>query len=134
MLALKRAAASRPWYSNGIGGIETKTSSVRRAISPPISAASHALTNLATTASSAGEPGAGGGPPAGDGSRRRRRPARARLRALVTDSTVEPSRSATSLALKPRTSRRMSTATWRGGRVWRAVTPGDGLGLLVAGL
>ena len=56
------------------------------------------------------ESGGGGGrgrgrrPPAA-------RPVRARLRALVTDSTVESSMPATSFAGNPRTSRRMSTAT-----------------------
>ena len=43
---------------------------------------------------------------------------------------------ATSLAWKPRTSRRMSTASWRGGRICRAVTKAREMdfGLLVAGL
>ncbi len=48
--------------------------------------------------------------------------ARARLRALVTESTEESSISATSLAENPSTSRKTSTANWRGGRSWTAVT------------
>jgi hypothetical protein len=47
---------------------------------------------------------------------------RARLRALLTDPTVTSSMPATSLAWKPRTSRRMSTATCRGGSTCKAVT------------
>src|SRR4029450_7820067 len=72
------------------------------------------------------------------------RAARARLRALVTDSTVESSMSATSLARKPRTSRRTRTASWRGGKGWgggrrKGLEGGheggrDRSGLLVAGL
>src|SRR6266498_1844113 len=122
MLAEKRATTSRPSYSKGTGGIETKTSSVRRATSASTSADSHALTNLATIASSEGESGAGAGSRSAAGGCRRWRLARARLRALVTDSTVESSMPATSSAWKPRTSRRTSTATWRGGRTWSAVT------------
>src|SRR5260370_26662792 len=60
-MAQNRATTSRPWYSKGIGGIETKTSSVSRATSASRSADSHARTNFATIASSAGEPRAGGG-------------------------------------------------------------------------
>ena len=45
-----------------------------------------------------------------------------RLRTLLTDSTVESSMAATSLARKPRTSRKTRTASWRGGRICRAVT------------
>ena len=40
----------------------------------------------------------------------------------MTDSTVEPSMSATSVAWYPSTSRRISTARWRGGRSCNAVT------------
>lgn len=50
--------------------------------------------------------------------RRRCRPALARLRALSTDSTVASGMAATPWAWNPRTSRRMSTASWRGGRTW----------------
>src|SRR5499433_2643178 len=60
MLAQKRATAFRPSYSKGIGGIETKPSSVKRATSAATSADSHALTNFATIASSEGESGEGG--------------------------------------------------------------------------
>src|SRR5215469_6066795 len=119
-LSQKRATGSRPSYSSGIGGIDTKTSSVSRATSASRSADSYALTNFATIASSAGEPEAGGGSPAAGG-RLRSRLARARLSALVTDSTVESSRPATSLAWNPRTSRKMSTASWRGGSTCNAV-------------
>src|SRR5215467_227434 len=63
------------------------------------------------------EPGAGGGgspcPPGGG-------PwcsvARARLSALVTESSVLPRIWAASPAVNPRTSRKISTARWRGGR------------------
>ena len=99
-----------------------KTSSVSRATSAPRSADSYARTNFATIASSAGEPAAGGGSRPAAGGCRRSRLARARLRALLTDSTVESSMPATSLAWKPRTSRKMSTASWRGGRTCSAVT------------
>jgi hypothetical protein len=95
-VAQNRATTSRPSYSNGIGGIETKTSPVSRSTSVSRSADSHARTNFATSASSAAEPGAGGGPAAGR--RWRCMLARARLRALVTDSTVVGSMLATSLA------------------------------------
>ena len=53
---------------------------------------------------------------------RRCRPARARLRRLLTESIVESSMSATSFAWNPRTSRKTSTASWRGGRTCSAVT------------
>src|SRR5258707_8840484 len=82
MLAQKRATTSRPSYSKGIGGIEMKTSSVRRATTASRSADSYALTNFATIASSEGESGAGGGSRSADDGLRRCRPARARLRAL----------------------------------------------------
>jgi hypothetical protein len=77
---------------------------------------------FATSACSAGEWGAGGGSRSPIGGRRRCRLARARLRALLTDSTVESSMSATSLAWYPSTSRKMSTARWRAGRTCSAVT------------
>ena len=57
--AQKRATASRPWYSRGIGGIEMKTSSVSRATSASRSADSHARTNCATSPRSAGESASG---------------------------------------------------------------------------
>src|SRR5215218_6699785 len=134
-LAQKRATTSRPSYSKGIGGIEMKTSSVSRATSASTSADSHARTNLATTASSAGESETGGGSRSAAGGHRRCRRARARLRALLTDSTVESSMPATSLAWNPRTSRKTRTASWRGGRTCRGHEgQGNGLGLLIAGL
>ena len=102
--------------SKGSGGIDMETSSVSRVTSAPISADSYARTNFATIASSAGEPEAGAGSRPVAGGCWRCRVARARLRALVTDSTVESSMPATSLAWNPRTSRKMSTASWRGGR------------------
>ena len=61
MLAQKRATASRPSYSKGIGGIDMKTSSVRRATSASRSADSYALTNFSTIASSERESATGGG-------------------------------------------------------------------------
>ena len=64
-----------------------KTSSVSRATSASTSADSYARTNLATIASSERVPDCGGGPAASGG--RRRKPARARLSALLTDSTVD---------------------------------------------
>jgi hypothetical protein len=97
MLAKKRATRSRPSYSKGIGGIEMKTSPVSRATSPSRSADSYALTSFATIASSEGESGAGGGPSPPAGGRRRCKVARARLRALLTESAVESSMPATSL-------------------------------------
>jgi hypothetical protein len=48
--------------------------------------------------------------------------ARARLSALVTDSTLESSIRATSEARKPSTSRRISTARCRAGSSCSAVT------------
>jgi len=56
--------------------------------------------------------------------------------ALLTDWTVTSSIPATSLAWNPRTSRKMRTATWRGGSTCRAGHEGqrDGFALLVAGL
>src|SRR5690349_24253404 len=59
MLAQKRVTASRPTYSNGIGGIDVNTSSVSSATSASRSADSHARTNFATIASSADESAAG---------------------------------------------------------------------------
>jgi hypothetical protein len=50
--------------------------------------------------------------------------ARARLRAPVTESSVQPRIWAASLAVNPRTSRRISTARWRGGSRWVAFTWG----------
>src|SRR5438552_13970993 len=60
-LAQKRATTSRPWYSNGIGGIAMKTSSVRRSTSASRSADSRADTNCHTIASDSGEVDAVGG-------------------------------------------------------------------------
>jgi hypothetical protein len=105
MLAQKRATTSRPWYSRGIGGMETLTSAVSKATSASTSPDCHARTNFSTSACSACEPGAGGGSRSLIGGRRRCRVARARFRALWTDSTVDSSMSATSLAWYPRTSR-----------------------------
>ena len=45
MLAHRRATTSRPWYSRGIGGMETKTSSVRRATTASRSADSRGRTS-----------------------------------------------------------------------------------------
>src|SRR6516162_6961515 len=67
-----------------------------------------------------GRAGHGGGS-AGEGSRRRKF-ARACLSALLTESSDESSIAATSLDRNPRTSRRTSTARWRGGRSCSAVT------------
>ena len=111
MLAQKRATTSRPLYSNGIGGIATNTSSVRRATSASRSADSQARTNWATTAYSERESAEGGPSSSVVGDHRCSKLTRARLRALLTDSTVEASMSATSLAWNPRTSRKTSTAT-----------------------
>src|SRR5215831_11187343 len=61
MLAQKRPTTSRPSYSKGIGGIDIKTSSVRRATTASRSAASHARMNFATIASSERESAAVGG-------------------------------------------------------------------------
>src|SRR5260370_172151 len=83
MLAQKRATRSRPSYSKGIGGIEMKTSSVRRATNASRSADSHALTNLATIASSEGASEAGGGSRSAFGALRRCKLARARIGALA---------------------------------------------------
>src|SRR5437773_7364090 len=87
--AQKRATTSRPWYARGMGGMDTLTSAVSRATSASTSADSHALTNFARSVRSAREFGAGGDSRSPVGGRRRRRPARARLRALLTDSTLE---------------------------------------------
>src|SRR5262249_56465088 len=99
MAAQKRATRSRPSYSKGIGGIEMKTSSVKRATSASRSADSYARTNFAMIASSEGELAAGGGPAVLR--RRRLRPARARLGARFTDLTGEARTSATPLAPEP---------------------------------
>jgi hypothetical protein len=48
--------------------------------------------------------------------------ARARCSALLTDATVVPSSSATSLACQCSTSRRISTARCLGGRCWSVAT------------
>src|SRR5260370_27801488 len=66
MLAHRRATASRPWYSRGIGGMELKASSVSRATSAPTSPDSYAQTNFATIASSEGRVGGGRRPVLGD--------------------------------------------------------------------
>jgi hypothetical protein len=79
-------------------------------------------TNCATTACSACESGAGGGSRLPVDGRRRRRLARARLSALLAESTVESSRSATSLAWYPSTSQKINTARWRASRSCSAVT------------
>src|SRR5436309_14022933 len=80
-MAQNRATASRPWYSSGIGGIDMKTSSVSRATSASTSADSYARTNLATIASSAGEPGTGEGSRPASAGRERCRLARPLQRA-----------------------------------------------------
>ena len=59
--------------------------------------------------------------------------ARARWRALLTDATVVSRSSATSVACQRRTSRRISTARWRAGRCWRAVTKARRMRLLGLG-
>ena len=48
--------------------------------------------------------------------------ARARCSALLTEATLVSSSSATSLAFQRRTSQRISTARWRGGRCCSAAT------------
>src|SRR5262245_32676044 len=111
MLSQKRDTMSRPSYSNGMGGIEMKTSSVKRATSASRSADSYALTNFATIASSDGESDGGGGLRSMVGGRARSRLARARLSKLVTDSTDQSNTPATSLAWNPRTSSKISTAS-----------------------
>src|SRR5260370_16167920 len=136
MLAQKRATRSRPSYSNGIGGIEMKTSSVRSATSASRSADSHACTSFAAVASSGRESGAGGGSRSAVGGLRRCRLARARLRALLTDSTVESGMSANLVGVvseyvaqdeNGELARRQSLKALHEGQ-------GGGLGLLVAGL
>src|SRR5215510_5930881 len=67
----KRATTSRPWYSRGMGGMETLTSAVSKATSASTSPDSHARTNFATSARSAREFGAGGGSRSPIGGRRR---------------------------------------------------------------
>ena len=88
-------------FAKGMGGIDMKTSLVRRATSASRSADSHALTNFPTIAFSEGESGAGEGSRSATSGQRRSRPERARLSALLTEPMVEPSMSATSLAGKP---------------------------------
>src|SRR5262249_11622646 len=60
-LSQKRATASRPWYSSGIGGIGTLTSGVSKATSASTSPASHERTNCETSGRPTCESGAGGG-------------------------------------------------------------------------
>ncbi len=93
-------------------------------------------TNFTTSASSVGEPATGGGSRSTVGASRRCRLARARLRALLTDSVVASNMPATSLVWNPKTWRQTSTANWRGGRTCKDGHEGqrDGFGLLVAGL
>src|ERR1700723_1379030 len=123
---------SRPSYPKGIGGIAMKTSSVSRATSASRSADSHARTNLATIASSAGEPAPGGGWWPAAGCCRRWRLARARLRVLLADSRVTSSMPATSLARKPRTSRKMRTAPVEAPAGGDLVQPGAQRGAFLA--
>jgi hypothetical protein len=86
--------------------MDLKTLSVRRATNASRPADSQALTNFPTRARSECESGGGCGSGVVDDGRCGSKFARARLRALVTDGTVEPSMSATSLAWYPRTSRK----------------------------
>src|ERR1039457_2463621 len=79
MLAQKLATASRPSYSNGIGGIDMKTSSVRSSTNASTSADSHALTNFATMSSSERELGPGAATKPAAGGHRRCRLERHRL-------------------------------------------------------
>jgi class 3 adenylate cyclase len=51
----------------------------------------------------------------------RARVSRARCKALLTEATEDSRRVATPIARHPRTSRRMRTARWRGGRSWITV-------------
>ena len=89
---------------------------------PWTSLASKARVNRSTSSRSAAEPGAGGCSRSPDPGSWRCSVARARLRALVTDSSVESRTCATSRAWNPSTSRRISTARWRGGSSCNAVT------------
>src|SRR5260370_8495390 len=136
MLAQKRAMRSRPSYSNGIGGIEMKTSSVRSATSASRSADSHACTNFAAVASSERESGAGGGSRSAVGGLRRCRLARARLRALLPASTVESSMSANLVGVVSEYLSQNKNGELASRQSLKALHEGqgDGFGLLVAGL
>src|ERR1700722_5234780 len=106
MLAKNRVAASRPWYSKGSGGMEMKTSSVSNATRDSRSEDSYAATNLSTISSREDELASDAGRNSRDDRKVCSRVARARLRALFTESVVESSISETSLARNPSTSRK----------------------------
>src|SRR6266851_2867271 len=114
-LARYLQTAGRPCSSKPSAGAPITTSALSRVASCPTSAACHAATQRSTNSSALWLVDA----PVNF----RMRPdvrcccslARARLRALFTLATVESSWLATSAAVKPTTSCRMSTARWRGG-------------------
>jgi len=97
-----------------------QASSVSSATTSVTSPVSKAAVSRRTSARSAAECGSGGSGRRAGGWRRSSA-ARARLSALVTDSSVVLSSCAVSLARNPSTSRRMRAARCRGGSSWRAV-------------
>ena len=108
----RRDRLRRPAYSSGAGGIVSRASAVSSATTPVDVAGLERL----------GEARVDRALRARAGQRRLvartggRGRSRARCSALVTDASVSSSISATSAARKPSTSRRTSTARWRGGR------------------
>ena len=116
--SMNRPTSSGPRSQSGNGGIENVASSRRSETSDGCRSAR----TPPRTASGAARP-----PRPARRARRmsRSRPssvARARCSALLTDATEDSSSSATSLARQCRTSRRMSTARWRGGSCCSAAT------------
>ena len=86
-----------------------------------MSSAIQASAKRRASSCSVGELGSGARPRS-DAGNRRSVVTRARLRTLLTESSLVSSVSATSAAWKPRTSRTSRTARWRGGRCCRAAT------------
>src|SRR5215813_9379782 len=99
---------------------------------PSTSALSNALLSRSTSRCSAAEPGGGAGSRRGDDCWWRSSAARARLSALVTDSSVVSRMSAASRAWNPSTSRRTMAARWRGGSSCRAVMSASDIDSIVS--
>ena len=110
--------SSRPWYSSGNGGMASHASSLNSATMAATSPARYARVSRSARSRSAAR---SGGRDRGRAGMSSRRLARARLSALVSDSSVTARMRAASLAGKPSTSRRISAARWRGGSRCTAV-------------
>ena len=117
--AKNRTTARRPANQVTNGGISSSTSSRSSCWRAVPSSVSKAATYRSSSARRSGSAGSASSSSAGA---TRASCARARCSALLTAAVVVPSRSATSAARHPSTSRRIRTARCRGGRYCNAAT------------